>query len=35
MRIVLLEPKSARLDLVFYRCDGCTAAESFLLPLQR
>jgi hypothetical protein len=35
MRIVLLEPRSDRLDLVFYRCDGCPASESFLLPLQR
>jgi hypothetical protein len=35
MRIILLEPKSSRVDLVLYRCDGCARSESFLLPLHR
>jgi hypothetical protein len=30
MKLVLIEPRDAQLNLVTYRCTGCSANESFL-----
>jgi hypothetical protein len=30
MKLVLIEPRDGRFNLVAYRCTGCSANESFL-----
>ena len=30
MKLVLIEPKDAELNLLTYHCNGCAADESFL-----
>jgi hypothetical protein len=33
MRLVLIEPREGPLNLLTYRCTGCSANESFLKAL--
>lgn len=33
MKLVLIEPKDGELNLLTYRCTGCSANESFLKPI--
>jgi hypothetical protein len=33
MRLILIEPRDGQFNLVTYRCNGCSANESFLKPI--
>ena len=33
MRLILLEPRSSRFDLITYGCVSCETAESFLIAI--